>query len=119
MAEDPIINNDLIKKIQEIEEKYKNKYLREDVRELYNEVIENECKDFKENVFFKQVVDIDEELDLLEPIKNYDIKKKKKRLKIYSDSDEEEDNNEENKYNKDNKNIKDNKDNYYNESNLK
>lgn len=115
MAEDdPIMSNDLIKKIQEIEEKYKNKYLREDVKELYNEVIENECKDFKENVFYKQVVDIDEELDSLEPNKNYDLNKKK-RLKIYSDSEEEEDN-EKNKYNKDNKNIKDKKYDYYNES---
>ena len=88
MAED-IMNNDLIKKLGEIEEKYKNKYLREEVKELYNDVINNKCKDFKENIFYKQVVEIDEELNLFGTI---DEKKKRKRLKIYDDSEDDEEN---------------------------
>ena len=88
MVED-IMNNDLIKKLGEIEEKYKNKYLREEVKELYNDVINNKCKDFKENIFYRQVVEIDEELNLFGSI---DEKKKRKRLKIYDDSEDDEEN---------------------------
>ena len=83
------MNNDLIKKLGEIEEKYKNKYLREEVKELYNDVINNKCKDFKENIFYRQVVEIDEELNLFGSI---DEKKKRKRLKIYDDSEDDEEN---------------------------
>ena len=82
-----ILNNDMIKKLQVIEEKSIKRYLREEVKELFNDV-QNKCKDFKENVFYKQVAEIDEELlDIFPPYNNN--KKKKKRLKIYVDSDEE------------------------------
>ena len=81
-----ILNNDMIKKLQIIEEKSIKRYLREEVKEMFNDV-QNKCKDFKENVFYKQVAEIDEELlDIFPP---YNNKKKKKRLKIYVDSDEE------------------------------
>ena len=83
-----ILNNEMIKKLQAIEEKSIKRYLREEVKELFNDV-QNKCKDFKENVFYKQVVEIDEELLDIFPPYNYKNKKQKKRLKIYIDSDEE------------------------------
>ncbi len=84
-----IMNNELIQKLEHIEEKYKNKYLRDEVKELYNDVVQNKCKDFKENIFYKQVVEIDEELNLFGAV---DENKKRKRLKIYSDSEDDEEN---------------------------
>ncbi len=92
MDED-IMNNEIIKRMQKIEDKYMNKYLSNEVKELVNDVIKNKCKDFKENIFYKEVVEIDEELTDIFPSKKNNIKnKKKKRLKIYSDSEDDEEN---------------------------
>ena len=89
MDED-LMNHDMIKKLQKIEEKTINKYLGEGVKELFNDV-QKECRDFKENVFYREVVDIDEELTDIFPQSKNNVqnKKKKKRLKIYSDSEDE------------------------------
>ena len=81
-----IFDNDLIKKIQKIEQKYLNKYIREDLKDLVGDVINNKCKDFKENIFYKQVKEIDDESNNFGQI-NYI--NKTKRLKIYNDSDDE------------------------------
>ena len=70
-----VLDNDLIKKIQKIEEKY---------------LINNKCKDFKENIFFKQVKEIDDESNNFG--KNKNNNKTSKRLKIYSDSESDDDN---------------------------
>ena len=78
-----ILDNDLIKKIQKIEEKYLNKYIREDLKDMIKDVINNKCKEFKENIFYKQVQEIDDESN------NFGLKQNnnsKKRIKIYSDS---------------------------------
>ena len=87
--EENIFDNDLIKKIQKIEKKYLNKYIREDLKDLVSDVINNKCKDFKENIFYKQVKEIDDESNNFGQINN----NKTKRLKIYSDSEDEENNN--------------------------
>ena len=87
--EENVFDNDLIKKIQKIEKKYLNKYIREDLKDLVSDVINNKCKDFKENIFYKQVKEIDDESNNFGQIKN----NKTKRLKIYSDSEDEENNN--------------------------
>ena len=84
-----IFDNDLIKKIQKIEKKYLNKYIKEDLKDLVGDVINNKCKDFKENIFYKQVKEIDDESNNFGQINN----NKTKRLKIYSDSEDEENNN--------------------------
>ena len=84
-----IMNNEMIKKLQKIEEKYTNKYLREEIKEIFNDVVQKNCKDFKENIFYKQVVEIDEELDLFPSSKYINNNKTKKRLKIYNDSDDD------------------------------
>ena len=91
MKED-VMDNDLIKKIQKIEEKYLNKYVRDDLKDLINDVIHNKCKDFKENVFYKQVKEIDNESNDF-GFKNHDYqnKKNKSRLRVYSDSEDEND----------------------------
>ena len=86
--EENVFDNDLIKKIQKIEKKYLNKYIREDLKDLVSDVINNKCKDFKENIFYKQVKEIDDESNNFGQINN-----KTKRLKIYSDSEDEENNN--------------------------
>ena len=49
-------------------------------------MINNKCKDFKENIFYKQVKEIDDESNNFGQI-NYI--NKTKRLKIYNDSDDE------------------------------
>ena len=49
-------------------------------------MINNKCKDFKENIFYKQVKEIDDESNDFGTI-NYI--NKTKRLKIYNDSDDE------------------------------
>ena len=59
---DNVLDNDMIKKIRKIDEKFTKKYLKEDFREFFNDVIEKQCKDFRDNVFYKQVAEIDEEL---------------------------------------------------------
>ena len=87
--EENVFDNDLIKKIQKIEKKYLNKYIREDLKDLVSDVINNKCKDFKENIFYKQVKEIDDESNNFGQINNI----KTKRLKIYSDSEDEENNN--------------------------
>ena len=87
--EENVFDNDLIKKIQKIEKKYLNKYIREDLKDLVSDVINNKCKDFKENIFYKQVKEIDDESNNFGQINN----NKTKRLKIYSDSEDEENNN--------------------------
>ena len=84
-----IMNNEMIKKLQKIEEKYTNKYLREELKEIFNDVVQKNCKDFKENIFYKQVVEIDEELDLFPSSKYINNNKTQKRLKIYNDSDDD------------------------------
>ena len=91
-----VMNYDIIKKLQEIENKSIKKYLREEVKELFNDV-QIKCKDFKENIFYKQVSEIDEELMDIFPSYNNTNKKPKKRLKIYIDSDEENEEKNENK----------------------
>ena len=88
--EENVFDNDLIKKIQKIEKKYLNKYIREDLKDLVSDVINNKCKDFKENIFYKQVKEIDDESNNFGPINNNN---KTKRLKIYSDSEDEDNNN--------------------------
>ena len=88
--EENVFDNDLIKKIQKIEKKYLNKYIRDDLKDLVGDVIYNKCKDFKENIFYKQVKEIDDESNNFGPINNNN---KTKRLKIYSDSEDEENNN--------------------------
>lgn len=87
MSED-VYNNEMIKTIQKIEDKYTNKYLRDGFREFFNEVIQEECKDFKEK-FFKEVAEIDEELDDFFPENKKRKIFKKKRPKVYSDSEDE------------------------------
>ena len=87
--EENVFDNDLIKKIQKIEKKYLNKYIRDDLKDLVGDVIYNKCKDFKENIFYKQVKEIDDESNNFGQINN----NKTKRLKIYSDSEDEENNN--------------------------
>ena len=87
--EENVFDNDLIKKIQKIEKKYLNKYIREDLKDLVSDIINNKCKDFKENIFYKQVKEIDDESNNFGQINN----NKTKRLKIYSDSEDEENNN--------------------------
>ena len=97
---DNALNNDMIKKIRKIDDKFTKKYLKDDFRDFYNDVIENKCKDFRDNIFYKQVADLDEELiDFFPKYKEYKRRTKKiqKRLRIYSDSeDENEDENNEN-----------------------
>ena len=88
--EENVFDNDLIKKIQKIEKKYLNKYIRDDLKDLVGDVIYNKCKDFKENIFYKQVKEIDDESNNFGPINNNN---KTKRLKIYSDSEDEDNNN--------------------------
>ena len=88
-----IFDNDLIKKIQKIEKKYLNKYIKEDLKDLVGDVINNKCKDFKENIFYKQVKEIDDESNNFCAVKDKKDENKNKRLKIYSDSEDEEENN--------------------------
>ena len=59
--EENVLDNELIKKIQKIEEKFLKKYIRNDLKDLVSDVINNKCKNFKENVFYKQVKEIDDE----------------------------------------------------------
>ena len=87
---DDVLDNDLIKKIQKIEEKYLKKYIREDLKDIVSDVINNKCKDFKENIFFKQVKEIDDESNNFGKNKNYN--KTSGGLKIYSDSESDDDN---------------------------
>ena len=68
------------------------RYIREDLKDLINDVIYNKCKDFKENVFYKQVKEIDDESnDFGFKKNNYEKNKNKTRLRIYSDSEDEND----------------------------
>ena len=81
-----ILDNDLIKKIQKIEEKYLNKYIREELKDMIKDVINNKCKEFKENIFYKQIQEIDYDSNNFGKKQNNDSKK---RIKIYSDSESE------------------------------
>ena len=97
---DNVLDNDMIKKIRKIDDKFTKKYLKDDFREFFNEVIEKQCKDFRDNVFYKQVADIDEELiDFFPKYKEYKRKTMKipKRLRIYSDSEDENEDENDNK----------------------
>ena len=92
------MDNDLIKKIKKIEEKYLNKYIREDLKDFISDVIHNKCKDFKEKIFFKQVKEIDDESNNFGSQNGkYQNNKNIKRFRVYSDSESEEEN-EEKKY---------------------
>ena len=86
------MNNEMIKKLQKIEEKSLKKYLKnEEVKEMINDVIKNDCKDFREKIFFKEVAEIDDELvDIFPSYKNSKNNIRKKRIKVYSDSEDEE-----------------------------
>ena len=70
--EEDILDNELINKMKKIEENYLNNYIRDDLKELVNEVINNKCKNFKQNIFYKQVKKIDDESNVL----NYKNNKK-------------------------------------------
>ena len=97
---DNVLDNDMIKKIRKIDDKFTKKYLKDDFREFFNDVIEKQCKDFRDNVFYKQVADLDEELiDFFPKYKEYKRRTKKiqKRLRIYSDSEDENDDENDNK----------------------
>ena len=67
-----------------------NKYIKDDLKYLISDVINNQCKDFKENVFYKQVKEIDDETNDFGTKSNYE--QKNKRLKIYNGSDNEDEN---------------------------
>ena len=88
--EEDVHDNDLIKKIKKIEEKYTNKYIRDDLKDLISDVMNNKCKDFRENVFYKQVKEIDNESnDFSSKIDKNQKNNKKKRLRIYTDSEDD------------------------------
>ena len=88
--EEDVHDNDLIKKIIKIEEKYTNKYIRDDLKDLISDVMNNKCKDFRENVFYKQVKEIDNESnDFSSKIDKNQKNNKKKRLRIYTDSEDD------------------------------
>ena len=88
--EEDVHDNDLIKKIKKIEEKYTNKYIRDDLKDLISDVMNNKCKDFRENVFYKQVKEIDNESNDFSSKDDKNQKnKKKKRLRIYTDSEDD------------------------------
>ena len=103
MKED-ILDNELIKKIQKIEEKFLNKYIRDDLKDLVSDVINNKCKNFKQNIFYKQVKEIDDESN------DFSYKKKGnknindiKRFKVYSDSESDDEKEKKTKIKNDNK----------------
>ena len=91
MDED-VMNNDMIKRLQKIEEKSIKKHLKNGMKDIFYDVIQNRCKDFRENVFFKEMAEIDEELDSFSPKRNYNKNENKDRKKIryYIDNENEE-----------------------------
>ena len=58
--------NNLIKNIYKIENVYTNKILNDNLKEIYYEMLKNNNK---KNIFDKQIIKLDEQLD--KPIKNY------------------------------------------------
>ena len=62
MFDDDFLQNEIIKNMEKIEFDHANKYLRNNVKEIFDD-IRNECKDFRNNVFYKKMADLDEHLD--------------------------------------------------------
>ena len=62
MFDDDFLQNEIVKNMEKIENSHVNKFLRTNLRDIFNDV-RNECKDFRNNVFYKKMADLDDQLD--------------------------------------------------------